>query len=91
MWGQKDPLAPLGGWLYPGRWKYYPDSTWNRLVAEGKITLIPLGPFTHNGRGNYFDNQTTLPSGETHMQHVLDKVKSILADAGLIPRDQAAG
>ena len=83
MWGQKDPLAPVGVWLYAGRWKYFPDSTWNRLLAAGKITLIPLGAFTHNGQGNYFDNQTLLPSGETHMEHVLARVKNLLSEAGL--------
>ncbi|MCL4857818.1 MAG: hypothetical protein KJZ93_00360 [Caldilineaceae bacterium] len=86
LWGQKDPLAPLGEWLYAGRWPYFPTSTWNRALADGRITLIPLGPFTHNGAGNYFDNQTTLPSGETHMQHVLGKVQRVMADAGLVSR-----
>ena len=85
MWGDKDPLAPLGEKLYAGRWKIFPDSTWNRLVAAGKITMMPLGPFTHNGKGNYFDNETTLPSGETHMEHVLNRVKGVLVEDGLIP------
>jgi hypothetical protein len=85
LWGQKDPLAPLGEWLYAGRWKLFPNSVWNSALAEGKITLLPLGPFTHNGKGNYFDNQTRLPSGETHMEHALARVKSLLTEAGLIP------
>jgi hypothetical protein len=63
MWGDKDPLAPLGQKLYAGRWKYFPNSGWNRALAAGKITLIPLGPFAHNGKGNYFDNETKLPDG----------------------------
>lgn len=87
MWGDKDPLAPLGGILYAGRWKYFPNSTWNRLVEEDKITMIPLGPYTHNGQGNYFDNQTLLPSGETHMQFVLEKVKAVLVQDKLIPQE----
>lgn len=86
MWGQKDPLAPLGGYLYAGRWKVFPNSVWNRLLEEGKITLIPLGPFTHNGKGNYFDNEMTLPNGETHMRFVLSQVKAALSDDGLIPK-----
>jgi len=85
MWGEKDPLAPLGEKLYAGRWKIFPASAWNRAVAAGKIVLIPLGPFTHNGKGNYFDNETLLPSGETHMEHVLGKIRLVLAEAGLTP------
>lgn len=85
LWGQKDPLAPLGKWLYAGRWKVFSSSVWNRALAQGKITMIPLGPFTHNGKGNYFDNESTLPTGETHMQHVLARVRGVLAEADLIP------
>jgi hypothetical protein len=85
LWGEKDPLAPLGEKLYAGRWKMFPTSTWNRLLAAGKITMIQLGPFAHNGKGNYFDNETTLPSGETHMQYVLARVKGVLAQEGLVP------
>ncbi len=85
MWGDKDPLAPLGEKLYSGRWKIFSQSTWNRVLADGKITMIQLGPFGHNGKGNYFDNETTLPSGETHMQYVLAKVQGVLTEAGLVP------
>ena len=84
LWGQDDPLAPLGHWLYPGRWKIFPASSWNRALAAGKIVLVPLGPYTHNGKGNYFDNETTLPGGETHMQYALSKVKQALVEAGLV-------
>lgn len=83
MWGEKDPLAPLGEKLYAGRWKIFPATAWNRAVAAGQIVLIPLGPFTHNGKGNYFDNETTLPSGETHMGYVLGKIQQVLAETGL--------
>jgi hypothetical protein len=85
LWGQKDPLAPLGEKLYAGRWKYFPNSVWNRAVAAGKITLVPLGPFAHNGKGNYFDNETTLSNGETHMRYVLAAVQRVLAEEGLAP------
>ncbi|MCC6170138.1 MAG: hypothetical protein IT329_23165 [Caldilineaceae bacterium] len=91
LWGDKDPLAPLGQWLYAGRWALYANSAWNRALAAGKITMVPLGPFTHNGKGNYFDDQLTLPTGQTHMQYVLAKVREVLADAGLVSSQPAAG
>ena len=83
LWGQKDPIVPLGQRLFAGRWPIFPNSVWNRALAQGKITLIPLGPITHNGRGNYFDNETRLPSGETHLQHVLAHIQGVLAECGL--------
>jgi hypothetical protein len=86
LFGQKDPLEPLGRYLYAGRWKINGHSQWNQALASGKITLIPLGPFGHNGKGNYFDNQTALPSGETHMQYLLGKIQAVLGEAGLVPQ-----
>jgi len=90
LWGEKDPLVPLGHWLYAGRWSYFPNSVWNHALAAGKITLIDLGPFTHNGKGNYFDDQTELHPGETHMQHVLNKVQNLLRQADLVGKPAAS-
>ncbi len=87
MWGDKDPLSPLGHHLYPGRWKMFPMSGWNRALAEGKITLIPLESYAHNGKGNYFDDKMLLPSGESHMQHVLDIIQNKITEAGLSTGD----
>jgi hypothetical protein len=89
LYGQKDPLEPLGRYLYAGRWKIFAQSAWNRALAAGKITLIPLGPFGHNGKGNYFDNETTLPSGETHMHYLLAKIQTVLSEAGLVGQGQS--
>jgi hypothetical protein len=86
LYGQKDPLEPVGRYLYAGRWRVHPNSPWNRALADGKITLIPLGPYTHNGKGSYFDNETTLPGGETHMRYLLAKIQSVLGAAGLACR-----
>jgi hypothetical protein len=84
LWGTKDPLAPLGERLYAGRWPIFAQSGWNKALKQGKISMISIGPFAHNGKGNYFDNETTLPTGETHMQFVLNKVHSLLDEAGLL-------
>ena len=84
LFGQKDPLEPLGRYLYAGRWKIFSHSAWNQALAAGKITLIPLGPFTHNGKGNYFDNETKLPAGETHMHYLLGRIEEVLGEAGLV-------
>ncbi len=32
-------------------------------LVEGKIVLIPLGPFTHNGKGNYLTTRRRCPVG----------------------------
>jgi hypothetical protein len=89
--GSADHLSPLAKILYPGRWPIYRRSAWNRARAAGKITLIPLGPMRHNGRGDYFDNKMTLPNGETYLQHLLAVIRQVLTEAELEPSRSPAG
>jgi hypothetical protein len=83
LWGSKDVVSPVGLYAYSGRWKYFPNSVWNKAVAAGKITFIELGPFTHNATGNYFDPESKLPDGRSHLQKSLDTVAQVLTEAGL--------
>ena len=38
LYGTKDPLQGLGAKLYPGRWPSHPLSSWNRALADKRIT-----------------------------------------------------
>lgn len=84
LYGDKDPIQAAGGKLYPGRWKLFPQSDWNRALAEGKITFKLLGPLTHNGKGNYFDWETAGPDGSSCAEIALNGVTGALASAGLL-------
>lgn len=85
LYGKKDPLQALGQKLFAGRWPTKPQSPWNRARRAGKIDLIALGPFKHNGAGNYFDMATKLPDEErTHGEKTLDTIVHVLTQAGLL-------
>jgi hypothetical protein len=91
FYGTRDPIQAVGEKLYAGRWKYFPQSTWNRAMAQGKITMTCLGPFTHIGTGNYWDPKTTMPDGRSHAQVTLDAVTGVLTQDGLLaPPDATA-
>jgi len=75
--------------LYAGRWPIMPQSPWNQTMANGRIDIICLGAYSHNGKGNYFDMETKLPNdarGRTHGQKTLDTIQHILTDQGLLSR-----
>lgn len=83
--GSKDRLQALGQKLYAGRWPVKPQSPWNRALRAGKIELIQLGPFNHNGKGNYFDLTTELPDQScTYGEKTLATIEQLLADASLL-------
>jgi len=83
LYGEKDPVQASGAVLYPGRWPMMLNSAWNMAMGAGKITLISLGPYHHNQKGSYMDNESTLPDGRTYMDKTLDTLVECLDDAGL--------
>ncbi len=89
-YGSKDFVQGLGWWVFPGRWRIATRSNWNRALAEGRITLNNIGPYNHNLKRHYFDNETTLPSGETYMEHLLNTIQSQLREVGIVQANQAA-
>ena len=87
LYGVADPLQALGGVLYAGRWPLMPNSPWNTAMANGRIDIICLGSYSHNGKGNYFDMETKLPNdarGRSHGEKTLDTIVHILTDQGLL-------
>ena len=58
--GSKDPLPSLGRLFFPGRWPVLVTSHWNRLRRQHRLTVIPMGPMTHNGPGSYLDGMSYL-------------------------------
>jgi hypothetical protein len=55
-------------------------------MARGRIDMIPLGPYAHNGKGNYFDMATKLPNdalGRTFGQKTLDTIVRLLTEEGV--------
>ena len=93
LYGVADPLQALGGLLFAGRWPIMPNSPWNRAMADGRIDIICLGQYGHNGKGNYFDMVTPLTNDakkRTHGQKTLDTIVRILNEQGLISDEDTA-
>lgn len=87
LYGVADPLQWLGGIMFAGRWPILPKSPWNTAMANGKIDIICLGSYAHNGVGNYFDMESKLPNdakGRSYGQKTVDTIANILADQGLL-------
>ncbi|CAN5822826.1 hypothetical protein BH24DEI2_BH24DEI2_21530 [soil metagenome] len=76
--GSKDPVEKFSTLLFPGRWSWVASSSWNRAKRRGKFTYIPMGPLTHNGPGNYIDEASFLPNGESHLAHTAATILKIL-------------
>jgi pimeloyl-ACP methyl ester carboxylesterase len=74
LYGTKDPLQGLGPKVFPGRWPISKTSAWNKAAAQGKITLVELGPFNHNVKQHYFDMVNTLPDGRTYAEKTIDEI-----------------
>jgi hypothetical protein len=84
LWGHLDPLHGLGEKLYAGRWKWFPQSDWNRAMAAGKIEFIDMGQMHHNGGTNYFSWTAFTPDGRSHALATIDKIGEIFVRDGLM-------
>ncbi|NTU81597.1 MAG: hypothetical protein HGA45_19820 [Chloroflexales bacterium] len=84
LWGHLDPLQGLGEKLYAGRWKWFPNSDWNRALAAGKIEFVDMGQMNHNGPTNYFSWTAFTPDGRSHALATIDTIGEILVKEGLM-------
>jgi hypothetical protein len=84
LYGEADPVQKLGHWLYAGRWKWFPQSDWNRAMAAGRIEMITMGPMAHNGAKNYFGWTAFTPEGKSYAIATIDMIGYLLARDGLI-------
>ena len=76
--GDKDSVERLGPVMFPGRWKIFPLSYWNRAKRRGKISIIPLGPVGHNVPDGMMDPGKYLADGRSYLQQTLDTILCIL-------------
>lgn len=73
--------------IFPGRWPINRHSSWNRAVAEGRVTIRTIGPLKHLGRGSYLSQGVKMPDGRTGREITTDVICETLISAGLaVPR-----
>jgi predicted Abi (CAAX) family protease len=83
--GDRDGVAGLAPFLFPGRTPLFPLSYWNRALRKGKITRVSLGSMGHQVPGGIMDPNAFLPNGESYLQHTIAIILSILGGRFLIP------
>lgn len=76
--GQKDLVERIGPIIFPGRWKIFFLSYWNRAKRRGNITIIDAGPVGHQVPGGYMDPKAVLPDGRTNLQQTIEIILKIL-------------
>ncbi|MEG3439060.1 hypothetical protein V0288_18185 [Pannus brasiliensis CCIBt3594] len=86
--GDKDNVEKIGLIMFPGRWKIFPLSYWNRAKRRGKITIIPLGPVGHQVPGGLLDPNAYLPDGRSYLQQTIDYIAKILRGELLAPNQR---
>lgn len=75
--GSLDNVTVYGRVLFPGRWRVWRGSQWNRLKAAGKLTQVPLGAMRHHGRGGYLDGRSVL-DGRDHLAVTAEKLVDVI-------------
>lgn len=76
--GDNDSVEQIGPIMFPGRWRVFPLSYWNRAKRYGNISMISLGPVGHQVPGGILDPEVTLPNGKTALQQTVDHVVDVL-------------
>lgn len=77
VYGADDAMDRIGKIAFAGRWPAMKQSPWNMIVAEKKLTLVPMGPVTHNGPLGYF-SQEPLPDGQPRVEATVDVVRQAI-------------
>ncbi len=76
--GEKDEVEQIGPIMFPGRWKLFPLSYWNRAKRRGKISILSMGPVAHQVPGGLLDPDLTLADGRSALQQTIDYIAKIV-------------
>lgn len=81
--GTKDGVIPLAPIAFSGRRPWARDSSWQRGVADGRVTEHVLGPFKHFGRGSYLSRRKAA-DGRQYRQVTIETAGDLLLAEGLV-------
>jgi hypothetical protein len=73
LYGADDAMDRIGKIAFAGRWPVMKQSPWNQIMAEQKITVVPMGPMAHNGPLGYFSSEP-LPAGRPRIEQTVEVV-----------------
>ncbi|MFB2935737.1 CAAX protease [Aerosakkonemataceae cyanobacterium BLCC-F154] len=81
--GEKDNVERIGPIMFPGRWKAFFLSYWNRAKRKGKISIISLGPVGHQVPGGMMDPKAFLPDGRSYLEQTIEVILQVLEGKAL--------
>lgn len=81
--GEKDTVERIGPIIFPGRWKWFFLSYWNRAKRKGKISIISLGEVGHQVPGGMMDPNAFLPDGRSYLQQTIEVILQVLEGKAL--------
>lgn len=76
--GEKDSVERIGPVMFPGRWKLFFLSFWNRAKRRGEISFINMGPVGHQVPGGILDPNVILADGRSSLQQTIETITGIL-------------
>jgi len=76
--GEKDGVERIGPVMFPGRWKLFPLSYWNRAKRRGNISMFSMGAVGHQVPGGILDPNVLMPDGRTSLGQTIDYINQIL-------------
>lgn len=79
--GSTDGVPSYGRVLFPGRWRVWWGSHWNKLRRARRVTLIDMGPMKHNGAGSYLDDEVFI-EGQDHRSITTAKIVELVKVIG---------
>ncbi|TVQ46816.1 MAG: CAAX protease [Gloeocapsa sp. DLM2.Bin57] len=81
--GDKDSVERIGPVMFPGRWRIFPLSYWNRAKRRGNISILSLGPVGHQVPGGMMDDQAYLEDGRSYLTQTIEIIIKILEGVAL--------
>jgi hypothetical protein len=78
LYGSRDLVQKIGAIAYAGRWPWFIHSPWNRARAQGKITMIALGPIGHAGSKGYLSATSRLKNGQRFLDRSVEAISEVL-------------
>ncbi len=83
--GDKDGVEQIGAVMFPGRWKLFPLSYWNRAKRRGKISILSMGPVGHQVPGGILDPDLRLSDGHSSLEQTINYIQKIV-QGDLLPQ-----
>jgi hypothetical protein len=77
--GSRDYTWRLGDIFFPGHWRIFPHSAWNRARREHLISFRNMGPMKHTLKGDYFSRSSKLPDGQAHAEKTIATIAELVA------------